>query len=136
MFETTHYHLSGIESVPYAKTVTINENRAPTDESVKLYDEFKQRAYDSIIDAFEVSDNAFNFKAFIYIDPCQYMITFRYISSINGKEIKGESQVSIDEYDRYEVVQKIIEDIAGQLAKQIVCSDSVLRDINKISMRL
>jgi len=131
MFDTKVFHTTN-ESVPYAKTVTIN--KAPTDESIKLYEEFKRRAYDSIIDAFEVSENAFNFKAFIYRDYNQYITYFRYAGSINGKKLRGESRVEIEKYDREVILRKIYKDVAEQLAKQIICSDSVIRDISKASL--
>ena len=37
------------EYVPYEKTVTVTEHRAPTDVSIQLWDEMRQKAIDSIV---------------------------------------------------------------------------------------
>jgi len=41
MFNT--YYSTDREYIPYEKTVNINEHRAPTDKSIKLFKEFEKR---------------------------------------------------------------------------------------------
>lgn len=40
--------------VPYDRRVTINEHRAPTDESVKLFQEMTEKAHQSLLDVFRI----------------------------------------------------------------------------------
>lgn len=53
----------GKEAVPYAKTVTVHEHKAPTDESIRLYQEIEEKAFQNILHRIQVNDNALNFGA-------------------------------------------------------------------------
>ncbi len=43
--------------VPYEKTVTVNEYRATTDESLKLLNEFKDKAEKDLVRSIKIDDN-------------------------------------------------------------------------------
>lgn len=45
--------------VPYEKTVTITENRAPTDESIKIYDQMLEQARANLVDVFTIKNAIF-----------------------------------------------------------------------------
>lgn len=68
-----------VKLVPYVKTVI--EHKAPTDDSIRLYEEIKTKAYQSILDKIIVNNNTLNLSAVIVdnheIDEyrCFYKVT-------------------------------------------------------------
>ena len=44
------------EHVPYEKSIV--EHRAPTDDSIRIWEEMKEKAYKSILGSIELRDNA------------------------------------------------------------------------------
>jgi len=54
LFDT---HIHRHENVPYAKNVTINEHKAPTDESVKLLRELEKEAEKRVLEVISVDNN-------------------------------------------------------------------------------
>lgn len=87
---TKHYH-SKTEYVPYCKEVNITENKAPTDESVRLLNEMEEKARQNIIATIKIDENFLKAIVIYYRDE---MITNRMIYHIkfelNGKEHKIE----------------------------------------------
>ena len=109
------------ESTPYERT--IHEHRAPTDDSIRLYEEMKEKAYKSILDTIKINDNILNLKAIIYKDPshnhiCSYSLT------LNGEEFSGKFTISDFELqiaeDKGEVLRRVVENISKVLAVRIV----------------
>lgn len=130
MFDTYIKREKQTEYVPYEKKVTIH--RAPTDESVKLYEEFKKKAYDSILDSISINNNILNFSAIVYRDPYSYKTSVRYKILVNGREMTGEVELKhgydYPTVDRSTAVQKIFEDLAESLTLKLLTnmlSDSV-----------
>jgi len=76
------------EYVPYDKTVTVN--RAPTDESIKLWEEMKEKAYKSIIHKIQISDNVVNGKAIVYNDIPSMDEACMYEVVVNGRKFEGK----------------------------------------------
>ena len=44
-------------NLQFPSEINIKENRAPTDDSIRLYDEYQQKAFKSIIDSFQCRFN-------------------------------------------------------------------------------
>jgi type I restriction-modification system DNA methylase subunit len=87
------------EYIPYEKKVTINEHRAPTDESVKLLSEFKEKAKESLIREIIINDN--NLEGCILLfnvlyNPYKFEILIRF--TINGKEFIFKDYIDEQEY--------------------------------------
>lgn len=76
------------EYVPYEKTVTIN--RAPTDKSVELLNEFEEKAIDNLIGRglITLPDCSFNVKYYELNDCFTGNVKCILIAKINGKEYK------------------------------------------------
>jgi len=108
--------------VPYKKTII--EKKAPTDESIKLYEEIKEKAYDSILDTIVVNDNSLNLKAILYKDNFSYKQVCKYKVVLNGAEISGN--ISIEGIDvtgqsaKEAVLRKIVAKVAEKLAVDLV----------------
>lgn len=105
------YEIKGTEYVPYEKSVTINEHRAPTDESIKIFNEIKAKAYESIIDTIVINDNLVNIAGQVWRDNCEFSTWCGYKFLINGKEYKGKFLIDEDKwkYSREEVKTRLIE---------------------------
>ncbi len=74
--------------IPYEKEVHIHEHKAPTDESIKLYDELREKAIKSITGRFEVRDAeisgvAISFEEDDFSQTVRLLIT----SKINGNNV-------------------------------------------------
>ena len=75
------------ESVPYTKNVTINEYKAPTDDSIKIITEIREKTIAEIFATHSMSDN--NIKAIIiyFISSCNFdKLEYRVKFSFNNKE--------------------------------------------------
>lgn len=123
MFNT--YINKGTEYIPYEKEV--REIKAPTDDSIRLYQEIKEKAYKDILYSIERHDNEFNFNAIVYKDHISYSTVCSYVFTLNGKKIEGDielQRVTLRASEsKQEVIKKIIEHasltIASYLAPKI-----------------
>lgn len=89
LFSSNHHHRT--ESVPYEKSVTINEHKAPTDESVKLLNEFESRARKNIIHKVKIDENYLKAIAVYYKDDMvEFRVHFYVKFSLNGTEVVVE----------------------------------------------
>jgi len=94
LLSTTHHHHGGTKYVPYEKTVTVNEHRAPTDKSVALLNEFTEKAKQNIIDSIHIKNNVIDCAVIYYqddimTDSLKYYIKFK----LNGVEYKLNGQI-------------------------------------------
>lgn len=88
LFSTTHYHSTRV-SGGGPSHVTVTENKAPTDESIRLLNEFEEKARKNIIAKVNVVDNTINAVSIMYTDnSCTASregdIYLKF--SVNGKE--------------------------------------------------
>lgn len=120
MFDKNYFSAKK-EYIPYVKEVNVNENRAPTDESIRIYDEIKEKAFKSIIDTIEINDNSFNIKATIARDPYTYEIVCRYLFILNGREIEGTiREREYRDTDKHKMLKKILDEASRHLAYELV----------------
>lgn len=107
------------EYVPYEKTVI--EKRAPTDESIRLYEEMKEKAYSSILGSIELRDNVLNANCIMYEEVFSRDKVCKYRLTLNGREITGEIRTStLDFSDRQSLMQKIVDDASRHIAIEIL----------------
>lgn len=120
MFNKTFvFPQTGTEYVPYEKTVI--EKRAPTDESIKLYKEMKEKAYSSILGTIELQDNILNVNGILYEEYISMDKVCKYRLMLNGREITGEIRSSrLDLKDKQFIVRKIVDDASRHIAIEIV----------------
>jgi len=89
MFNTTHIHNTKDRLVPYEKTVTVTEHRAPTDHSVELLNEFTEKAKQNIIDTIHIKNNVIECVVVYYSDDLlKDRINFWLRFKLNDKEYK------------------------------------------------
>jgi|WetSurMetagenome_2_1015567.scaffolds.fasta_scaffold984407_1 hypothetical protein len=123
MFNT--YYSKDTEYKPYVKTVI--ENRAATDESIKFYDEIKEKAYDSILCTIPIQNNSFNGNLMIYKDICQFNKICKYIFYLNGKEFKGSFDIDDNfSLDREKLIFNFYKILSEEIAKQLFQPETFL----------
>lgn len=113
MFDSYSFGRVLTEYLPYEKSV--KEIRAPTDDSIKLYEEIKQKAYNSILETIQINDNTFNVKAEVFKDMASHALICRYTFTLNGKRFDGKI-IDNNMLTKYEWMKKIYEDASKQIA--------------------
>jgi len=69
--------------------IDVHEHKAPTDESVKLLNEFEEKAKENIIAVYRIEENNINAVAILYQDNvCQDAINYFLKFNLNGREYK------------------------------------------------
>lgn len=134
MFDATIVKQNRTEYIPYEKTVT--EIKAPTDDSIKLLNEFKTKALEDTMLLFEVKNTEFHFVGRYIEHVGSYdkyaVIKFRF----NGKEITKEVKLnqglmSTREYVVSFMIEKYKEMIAN-LVGELVIKHTITEHINKL----
>jgi len=114
-----HNQSQSTNYVPYEKTVV--EKRAPTDESIRLYEEIKEKAYNSILDSLSVIDNTFNFKVILYKDIYSFSNIVRYLFTLNSKEFDGEYRTNLENLsNKQELFEELYNKLATTIAEQLI----------------
>lgn len=118
MLDTYTYSSPSTNYVPFEKTVT--EKKAPTDDSIRLYGEFLEKARNSIVDSFSVTSTTLNFNITIFRDHLTLKNYAVYKLNLNNQEFinKVELFSSFDISDRRQVVKTIFKAIAEDIALQ------------------
>lgn len=88
--------------IEFPDTIKVHEHKAPTDESIRLYEEFKLKALDSIVRSFKIESNILNAHVIaIAEDPCLDKVRVVIRFNINGQDFKTEAFV-----ERFNIYQK------------------------------
>ncbi len=115
MFDRIVLARTSREYVPYEKTVV--EKRAPTDDSVRLYEEIKDKAYESILESIRINDNSLNTAVIVYEEPALFGKTCMYRLTLNGKELSGKiDMIDFMQYRHEDILRKIIQHLAEKIA--------------------
>ena len=94
LFSTNHIHQSRTEYVPYCKEVNITEKKAPTEESVRLLKEMKDKAQLNIIATIKIEENFLKAVAIYYRDEIvMNRMTYHIRFELNGKEYTIEDYI-------------------------------------------
>lgn len=117
MFDS--YKVGRTEHVPYVKTVI--EKRAPTDDSIRIYDEMLDKCYSTILNSITIANNIVNVNIIVYQELQSDNRMCRYSAVING--IKVEDTIEIKEF-YFDCMEQFYElvyvEIANYLAKTFV----------------
>lgn len=111
--------------------ITVTENRAPTDESIKILNEMQEKALKNIISKLKIDDNIFNCHAMIHsnMEYDEYEIYIKYSYNKHERVVKH----SIDDSFMKELngLQKVVDGLKLAIAKDFaeVITNSVLFDI-------
>lgn len=110
MFNRTTHH-----------SVTIEEKRAPTDESVRLLRDMESKAREQVIKSVTLPSNDLRGTIHVMRDALSCGDRFRVLFSLNGK--KHEHSFFMDDFQNEgpeDVAQKIVDELSRYLASAIL----------------
>lgn len=117
MFDT--YYRQEDRLVPYTKTV--HEHKAPTDDSIKLYGEFLERARTDLVERGKCCSNEVNVTYNIYRDNLNNNTCCYYNLVINGKLVSNKFEIStLYPTNRYEFFVELKLNILKVLGNYII----------------
>ncbi len=121
LFKSEHHHTHHTE---------IHEHRAPTDESIRLADEMREKALQSVIDSIKVGDNTFDGQV---VQTMNYNFGFdvHAIFKLNGRKyhakVELDSMLAVTEPDlrkrRLIIAERMAEVIAMELMSALPMDD-------------
>ena len=131
---TKHHHHYTEKTVPYVREINVTEHKAPTDESIRLLNEFEEKARENIIKKIKVNDNSLNIVSVAYYeDQITRELRVHIKFSINGKEYLIKT--IIDENKIFDVgsnLQKIIfETIAQDIMEKLISENETFINLLK-----
>jgi hypothetical protein len=103
------------EYIPYEKSVTVTEKRAPADESVKLLKELELAAEAKLLERIPLKSNLFEGEIHIARDFANDGFIIKAIARINGELISDE--IGVREWNE-ETATKLRDSFAKKLASQ------------------
>jgi len=132
---SSHTHTHSETLVPYEKTV--HEHRAVTDDSVKLLNEFQEKAIENILHAFKLKDNIIEADGFfIQATPFDYNIEFHCKFKLNSNEYYVKEKIDcfefrqdirkyFDDMDyRSAAINLIYKKVSEVIAKELILNSS------------
>lgn len=100
--------------------VTIEEKRAPTDESVKLLREMEAKAEAEIVKAVQVSSQHFECVVHCALDEMSDQMRWRAIFKLNGKQMTAVVSVDRPERDLAVPFAKLRDEMAKVIAGEVL----------------
>ncbi len=125
-------------NINFPKEISIKstEVRAPTDESIKIYDEMVEKARKSLLDSVIIKDTVINAVALYFVDqPWNGQESYHIKFYINGQEQIISGILDKDEYPFHaypELIRKhILQAMAMEVMKQLL--DKIKLHVDKTS---
>lgn len=114
MFDT---HINKSSCVPYAKDVVMHEHKAPTDEAIKLLNEFHKEAVKNVVDSLSIKDNTFNMEVRAF--SCDFQLNNKIVCkfSINGKEFVVE--YNDEKIEQRRLAEKVVEKLYDEIVTTV-----------------
>lgn len=129
MFDS--YYLQERQTEYVTKSINVTEKKAPTDESIKLLNEFSEKALENIVKRFSTSNNTFFCTGAVFYNPMKASNEVHIKYTLNSKDYTF--CVELNEWEsntQRSVAQKLYEKICDKLAEQIMLP--LLEDFSRI----
>jgi len=116
-----NYVVGRSEFVPYEKTITITERRAPTDKSVELLKEMEEAALNKFLGTYKIQNNLFKVEFFVFVNP-GYLFSYDIMCrcALNGENKSFKFTVEYNEYfeKSFDVfVERLMEKFREEMVK-------------------
>lgn len=132
-----------VDYIPYEKSVRVNEHKAATDESIKLLNEFQEKAKENLCYSVSINQTFIHAIAFWFTEQPHLNGGFEvfYKFALNGSEFKVKTFISDDEYYEEQMkhpigepamnisVKLIYESISQEITKELL--NQTLPKLNK-----
>jgi tRNA(His) 5'-end guanylyltransferase len=118
MWDKKFYSIDNSYTSP--SKINVTENKAPTDDSIRLMKEMEEKIIENIMDKIIVNDNSINIKAVIERDAMAWNNIVRIAYTINGD--KRTIQTTL-ENNKFQTLDEAISEFSERFIKAI--SDDV-----------
>jgi len=118
--QVIHKHTT--EAVPYAKEVTINEHRAPTDDSIKILREMEAKAEQRAIKKIRIDNNELSGALLVSHSFDDFTHWLKYRFKINGKEFEGKFEVDPD-VTPGEAIELVYKGLGSSIAEELMVKE-------------
>lgn len=99
--------------------IKITEKRAPTDESIKLFDQYQEKAKEYLINSVAIKDNKLEALVFYYTNPLDRLSIDVHIRfNLNGEEYLCKHVMTHEEY--HEIARAADEGVKHGFAKNAI----------------
>jgi|SRR6185295_7249712 len=112
-----HYTIKPTQHVP--TTVHHHENRAPTDDSIRLAEEYREKARRELVRTVRTDDNKLSSVWQVFAEPlsAQWVIHGKW--TLNGQEKNITLRLDMDETNQRDTFKKIHETITREVAAHL-----------------
>lgn len=117
MFDRIEMGRTSREYVPYEKTV--QEHKAPTDDSVRLYGEMHRRCREELVRTLKSEGNEMRWALAVFADILTLGWVVQAEVRVNGAPLRFSWNVGVDAGDR-EIMMGLYQELANRLAKQMI----------------
>lgn len=112
------YNYDNSVNIDYPDTIV--HKKAPTDESIRLLNEFQQKAFDNVVECVKLSNNELTDLVYwIYPDYHSFEYRARIRFSLNGKVKDFEFKLPCAYTDKSEIQKLIIAEIYKKITHDI-----------------
>lgn len=131
-----------VDYIPYEKSVSVNEHKAATDESIKLLNELQEKAKENLCYSVRINQTFINAVAFFFReDQMDGGFEVYYKFGLNGSEFKVKTFISDDEWHEEQMKHPldepsinismilIYDKIAAEISKELL--NATFPDLNK-----
>ena len=130
-----NYYDSNSSNNTHSHTHTHTEKRAPTDESIKLYNEMMEKAYKQVNSTIKINNNELSTSATVY-RMCDFYNTSNnysvaYAFILNGNKHEGVFTVERDDSAMRDDPNDILRGIAKKISEKV--SYDILVDLIRYS---
>lgn len=107
------------------RKIDVHEHRAPTDESIKIFNDLKEKASASVLDSFIVKNNRFDTELAVFLYAEDYSKIVSYKMMINGKSLTGKFKIpSQDIHNREKILELVVTNFTTIFLNEIFSSNS------------
>jgi hypothetical protein len=133
---STHTHTHKTTLVPYEKSVTVHEHRAPTDASIRMLNEMQEKAKENILRSMIIDTNEmYGAVIFHQLSGIEGKVLWDAMFILNRKEIKLHGKINRNDfecgYSHETVLQMIVKRFGESIAEEFVnqCGQSIINQI-------
>jgi len=120
MFNTTIHQAP--DHVPYEKSVKITEKRAPTDDSIRLANEFEEKIQKNIVAKGAIKNNLVKDAVFaVFNDQMRCVQTYRIAFKLNNElvEVEGDFPFPDFKLNRSTAMMEMTKAVCDSIAKEL-----------------
>jgi len=110
--------------------IKVTENRAPTDESIRLLKEMEKKVFDNFLGAFTVDTNLVSGNIY-FVREIDCTTRYKIVVNINGKEFTNSGKIKGFLFNEQEILKLFCDDVSNFITETILINNekSIIKDI-------